>query len=98
MDAKKTDDHDFSFFLRVLAQSSRDGSASSNSAQENAVLDAVCFFYVTKNSYTPVNFSLFLQMILLFLVSKKALVKLPKKSNMELGGWIGHIVEKKRTN
>ena len=52
MDAKKTDEHDFSFFLRVLAQSSRDGSASSNSAQENAVLDAVSLFYLKKRSYT----------------------------------------------
>ena len=98
MDAKKTDEHDFSFFLRVLAQSSRDGSASSNTAQENAVLDAVSFFYVKKNSYTPVGFSLFLQMLLVFLVSNKVLVKLPKESNKELGGWIGHIVEKKRMN
>ena len=44
------------------------------------------------------RFSLFLQMLLVFLISKKVLVKLLKESNKELGSRIGHIVEKRRMN
>lgn len=41
MDTMKADDRDFAFFLRLLSQSARDTSPSSDAAQETAVLEAI---------------------------------------------------------
>lgn len=41
MERKKADDHDFAFHVRLLSQSARDNSPSSDSAQETAVLESI---------------------------------------------------------